>query len=236
MRLRDALVAAALVAVALVVAGCGRSEVSASPAAATPTAATTNSVAITTPAPSASSVGSPGPPSVSPGPPSVSPAPPSVSPGPPSVSPAPAVVMDPDLLQILPATIGTAKVEIEPDAFAEAIGDASFVAAVDSAAFAVVVGGEDLASGVVAHLRPGAYSDAFFRDWRDSYDEGACGQAGGVAGRAQITLAGRPVYVTTCTEELRVYHAYVPERDVIVSLFSLGEQRFGEQLLDGLRP
>lgn len=231
MRLRDALVAAALVAVALVVAGCGRSEVSASPAAATPTAATTNGVAITTPAPSASAS-----PVVSPGPPSGSPGPPSGSPGLPSVSPAPAVVMDPDLLQILPATIGTAKVEIEPDAFAEAIGDASFVAAVDSAAFAVVVGGEDLASGVVAHLRPGAYSDAFFRDWRDSYDEGACGQAGGVARRAQVTLGGRPVYVTTCTEELRVYHAYVPERDVIVSLFSLGEQRFGEQLLDGLRP
>ena len=229
MRLRGApvaaaLVAAALVAVALVVAGCGRAEVSASPAAATPTAATTNSVAITTPVPSASAS------------PVVSPGPPSGSPGLPSVSPAPAVVMDPDLLQILPATIGTAKVEIEPDAFAEAIGDASFVAAVDSAAFAVVVGGEDLASGVVAHLRPGAYSDAFFRDWRDSYDEGACGQAGGVARRAQVTLGGRPVYVTTCTEDLRVYHAYVPERDVIVSLFSLGEQRFGEQLLDGLRP
>jgi hypothetical protein len=228
MRLRGALVAAALVVVALVVAGCGRSEVSLSPAAATPTAATTNSVAITTPAPSASAS------------PVVSPGLPSVSPGPPSVSPTPAVVMDPALLQILPPTIGTAKVEIEPEAFAEAIGDASFVAAVDSAAFAVVVGvgvgGEDLASGVVAHLRPGTYSDAFFRDWRDSYDEGACGQSAGVARRAQVTLGGRPVYVTTCTGELRVYHAYVPERDVIVSLLSLGEQQFGAQLLDGLRP
>ena len=88
----------------------------------------------------------------------------------------------------------------------------------------------------MAHLRPDVYSDAFFRDWRDSYDEGACGQAGGVAGRAQITLGGRPVYITTCTGGLRVYHAYVPEREVVVSLFSLGGGRFGEQLLDGLRP
>ena len=125
---------------------------------------------------------------------------------------------------------------IEPEAFAQAIDDPSFVASVDSAAFAVVVEGEDLASGVVAHLRPGVYSDALYRDWRDSYDEGACGQAGGVAAHAQATLGGRPAFITTCAGGLRVYHAYVPEREVIVSLFSLGERRFGEQLLAGIRP
>ncbi len=144
--------------------------------------------------------------------------------------------MDTGLLSLLPTVIGTARVESEPAAFDEAIGDASFAANVDSAAFAVVVDGEDLASGVVAHLRPGVYSDAFFRDWRDSYDEGACGQSGGVAAHAQAALGGRPVNITTCATGLRVYHAYVPDREVIVSLFSVGERRFGEKLLDGLHP
>jgi hypothetical protein len=87
---------------------------------------------------------------------------------------------------------------------------------------------------VVAHLRPGVYSDAFFRDWRDSYDEGACGQAGGVAGNAEAELGGRTVHITSCAGGLLVYHAYLPERDVAVSVISVGEARFGEQLMAGV--
>ena len=160
-----------------------------------------------------------------------------ISPGLPSHLPGVDVVMDPDLLQILPPAIGAAKVQIEPESFAEAVRDPSFVASVDAAAFAIVVQAEDLASGVVAHLRPDVFSDAFYRSWRDSYDEGACAQAGGVAGHAEVGLEDdRTMYVTTCAGGLRVYHAYVAEREVIVSLFSLGERRFGEQLMSGLRP
>jgi hypothetical protein len=33
-----------------------------------------------------------------------------------------------------------------------------------------------------------------------------------------------------------VYHTYLEEQDVIVSLFSLGEGRYGERLVRGLRP
>ena len=229
MRLRGALVAAAVVATGLVVAGCGKAEVSLPPAAATQVTAPAASVQPATPAPQ-----SPAPASAPAG--SASAALPSPSPGLQSAAPGTGVVMDPALLQILPAAIGTATVSIEPDSFAEAVQDPSFVANVDSAAFAVVTEGEDLASGVVAHLRPDVYSDAFFRDWRDSYDEGACGQAGGVAAHAETTLGDRPAFITTCAGGLRVYHAYVPEREVIVSVFSLGEGRFGEQLLAGLRP
>ena len=137
----------------------------------------------------------------------------------------------------LPAAIGAARVEIEPESFAEAVSDPSFVASVDAAAFAIVVEAEDLASGVVAHLRPDVFSEAFYRSWHDSYDEGACAQAGGVAGHAEVGLEDdRTMYVTTCAGGLRVYHAYVAEREVIVSLFSLGDRRFGEQLMTGLRP
>ena len=38
------------------------------------------------------------------------------------------------------------------------------------------------------------------------------------------------------TTEGRVVLAAIPERDVIVSLFSIGEGRFGEQLMGDLRP
>lgn len=147
------------------------------------------------------------------------------------------VVMDPALLQILPSAIGAAKVEMEPESFTEAVRDSSFVASVDRAAFAIVVESEDWATGVVAHLRPGVFSEGFFRDWRDTFDAGACGQAGGVAGHAEIGLEDdRTMYLTTCVGGLRVYHAYVAEREAVVSLFAVGERRFGEQLMSGLRP
>jgi len=236
-RLRGALVAAAVVATGLVVAGCGTAGVSIPPAAANQATAPAASVLPATPAPqSPRSASTPRASGASASGASASAALPSPSPGLSSVAPGIDVVMDPTLLQILPAAIGTAKVAIEPDSFSEAVQDPSFVASVDSAAFAVVTEGEDLASGVVAHLRPDVYSDAFFRDWRDSYDEGACGQAGGVAAHAETTLGDRPAFITTCAGGLRVYHAYVPEREVIVSVFSLGQGRFGEQLVAGLRP
>jgi hypothetical protein len=147
------------------------------------------------------------------------------------------VVMDPALLEVLPAAIGTARVEIEPESFGEAVKDSAFIANVDSAAFAIVTEGEDLASGVVAHLRPDVFSEGFFRDWRDSYDNGACAQSDGVARHAEAAIAdGRTMYVTTCAGGLRVYHAYVAEREVVISVFSLGSRGFGEQLVAGIRP
>ncbi len=204
-------VAVALV-IALAIAGCGSTEASIQPATSTPT-------------PSASAS------------PSISPSTPSISPGPPSSIPGVDVVMDPALIGILPAAVGAARVEIEPESFGEAVGDPSFVANVDAAAFAIVTEGDDLASGVVAHLRPDVFSEAFFRAWRDSYDEGACAQAGGVAAHAQVAIdTDRTMHVTTCAGGLRVYHAYVPERETVVSVFSWGERRFGEQLVRGLRP
>jgi hypothetical protein len=143
---------------------------------------------------------------------------------------------DPELLALLPADLDGVPVVLEPQAFAEAAADPAFASKVDAAAFGVAVDGEDLSSAVVAQLVPGTFSDAFFRDWRDSYDEGACGQAGGVAATAETELAGRQVYITTCAGGLRTYHAWVEERGAVVSAFSLGERRFGEQLMAGLRP
>ncbi len=146
------------------------------------------------------------------------------------------VMLDESLLAILPPTVDGATVGPEAQSFTDAIADPAFVANVQAAVFAIVVDGGDLASGVVAHLRAGVYSDAFFRDWRDTYNTGACAQAGGVVGNAEAELGGRTVYIASCAGGLHVYHAYLEGRNVVVSLFSLGDHRFGELLMSGLRP
>jgi hypothetical protein len=143
---------------------------------------------------------------------------------------------DEGLLAMLPAEVDGIPVTAEPLAFEEAVTDPDFVGNVEAAAFFAVVGEADIASGVLADLRPGTWSEAFFRDWRGSYDEGACAQSGGIAGRAEAQLGGRTTYITSCTGGLFVHHAYVPERDVLVSILSAGEARFGEQLMRGLHP
>ena len=147
-----------------------------------------------------------------------------------------AVVRDDALLAILPPDLDGTPVTAEEDSFTEAATDPAFAHNVARAAFGVVVAGGDLASGVVAELVPGVYSDAFFRDWRDSYNEGACSQAGGVVGNAEAEIDGRTVYIASCSGGLHVYHAYVEERNVVVSLFSVGDGRFGERLMRDLRP
>ena len=188
--------------------------------------------------PTVSPAAAPTPTPSSPGAPSVV-ASPSAS-GSPSASAPPsssgAVLRDPSLLAILPAAVAGVAVGEEPGSMTDALSDPDFVANVQAAVFATVVAADDLASGVVARLRPGVYSDGFFRDWRDTYDKGACGQAGSVVGNAEAQLGGRTVYITSCAGGLLVYHAYVAERDVVVSVFSIGARRFGEQLMAGLRP
>ena len=151
-------------------------------------------------------------------------------------SPAGDIVEEPSLLGVLPADLGGVPVAHEPQAFIDAASDAAFAQSAEAAAFAVVVDAGDLASAVVARLNPGVYSDGFFRDWRDSYNDGACAQAGGVVGNAESVIGGRTVYIGTCAGGLRTYHAWVEERGLLISAFSLGDRRFGEQLMAGLRP
>jgi hypothetical protein len=145
-------------------------------------------------------------------------------------------VEDPSLIAILPATVAGQPVVLESQAFTDAVADPAFAANVEAAAFGVVVAGNDLAVAMVARPVSGAWSEAWFRDWRDSYDEGACAQAGGVAGTAEAQLGGRTVYIGTCAGGLRTYHAWLADRGLLVSGFSVGDGRYGEQLMTGLRP
>lgn len=156
--------------------------------------------------------------------------------GPPATAvPEGALVLDDALLAVLPADVAGVPVAAEPLAWEDVRDDADLAAAADRIAFFVAAGPDDLASGSVVRLRPGVFDAAFWRSWRDTYDEGACAQADGVAGRAETELAGRPVYITTCNGGLRTYHAHLEAAGVLVSLFSAGEGRFGERLVLGLR-
>ncbi len=213
--LATAILATAVIATT-VLAACGSSSPSATPlatpsatASAAPASPSAATVPVSTPAPGGSPSGPLG---------------------------SPPVELDLTLLAILPPAVDGVPVTAEPDSFGEAVADPDFAANVQAAVFAVVVDANDLASGVVARLRPGVYSEAFFRSWRDSYDAGACSQAGGVLSNAQTALGGRTVHITRCAQQLLIYHAYLPGRDVVVSLFSLGDRRFGERLMGDLRP
>jgi hypothetical protein len=202
-------------AVGLLVAACGTgpAPTPASPASGPPTAAATVEPSGAGPSGSSASFG------------------PSTSPD--AITDAP--TRDDSLLAILPPDIDGVPVAAEEESFAEAVGDPAFAANIERAAFFVVVRDTDLASGLVAVFRDGRFTDAVYQDWRETYDEGVCEQAGGVQTNAEVTLDGRTVYITTCAGGLRIYHAYVEERQALVSLFSLGEGRYGERLVSDLR-
>jgi hypothetical protein len=146
------------------------------------------------------------------------------------------VPIDPSLLEILPATVAGLPVAAVSDV--SGADDPGLVETVDRMAQAVVV---DPASDAFAYasvivLKPGVFDDIYFRSWRDSFDEGACSQAGGITGHAEATIDGRTVYIGRCVGGVLTYHVRLDGRDAIVSVSALGESRLGERLVAGLRP
>jgi hypothetical protein len=167
---------------------------------------------------------------------SATPSPQASGPAASTVTVAGVAVEDPSLISVLPATVAGQPVVLEAQAFADAMTDSAFAANVQAAAFGVVVAGNDLASAMVARPVPGDWSETWYRDWRESYDEGACAQAGGVAGTAETQLGGRTVHIGTCAGGLRTYHAWLEDRGLLISAFGVGDGRYGELLMAGLRP
>jgi hypothetical protein len=148
-----------------------------------------------------------------------------------------AVVIDPALREILPETVDGLAVIASPESDADAAADAAVVEYGEAVVTAIAV---DPATGefvyaTVVRLRPDVFDDELFRDWRDSFDEGACSQAGGVTGRAEATLGGRTVHIGSCAEGVRTYHVWLEARRALVSASSIGERRLGERLVEGLR-
>jgi hypothetical protein len=155
----------------------------------------------------------------------------------PTPDPAAPAAIDPTLLELLPETVGGAPVTEAIDEAAAALADrelATIASALD-VGLALDEATGNLVTAHVVRLREGAFNDATFRQWRDSYDDGACAAAGGVDARAQAPIGGRDVFVTSCLQALRAYHVWIPEENVVISASSVGEGRFGELLLGTLR-
>jgi hypothetical protein len=151
--------------------------------------------------------------------------------------PLPPTTVDAGLLAVLPESVGGARLVDTPEAAFGSVGDPSVarVAARLATGYAVSESGDDWAVVSVVALRPGAWSEEFYRDWRDSYSAAICEQEGGIGGRAVATIGGREVDIATCGA-LRTYHVHVADGDLVVSIASVGEARFGEQVMAGLRP
>lgn len=158
---------------------------------------------------------------------------------PPSPTPddAAPVVIDSTLLGLLPESVGSTPVEEDVDAAAEAVNDPALdqLATGVDAAVAVDAGNGNLVYALVVKLKPGAFGEEIYRQWRDSYDEGACAGSGGVVGNAEAEIGGRKTYVTSCVATMHTYHLWLSDENVLISASAIGDGRFGEELLKGLR-
>lgn len=152
----------------------------------------------------------------------------------------PTVRVDQGLLDALPPEVDGVAAQPDPGTAAEVAGNAALQAQVDAIAIAIYVAPDasgstgDYAVATVVHLRPGVFSDTFYRDWRDTFDAGVCEQAGGVSTRAETTIAERRVFIGTCVDGVRTYHVHLADDDVLVSIQALGEGRLGERIVAGL--
>jgi hypothetical protein len=155
-------------------------------------------------------------------------------------SPSPAastlVAVDASLLDLLPDAIDGHPLEAAPEAAAESASDPTLARHAQSLAVAIAAdpAADNFVVASVVKLKPGSFDDAFFRDWRDSFDEGVCGQAGGVSGNAEAQIDGRTVYIGTCAGGVHTYHVHLDGPDAIVSLNVVGDPIQGQHLMETL--
>lgn len=164
---------------------------------------------------------------------------PSSSPRPPSGQPTSSgsVPVDPSLLDHLPAQVDGLDVMRSPDSDAAAAADPVVSQHGEAVVTALVIAppSGDFAYATVVRLRPGAFSEELYRSWRETFDEGACSQAGGVVRVAVTTIADREVHIDSCEGGLRTYHVWLGNSRTLVSVSSAGERRLGERLVEALK-
>jgi hypothetical protein len=94
----------------------------------------------------------------------------------------------------------------------------------------------DFAIVSVVHLRDATVDDAWFRSYRDSYDTGACAQAGGVERHAESTMGANHVFIGSCAGGAFTYHVRLPGQPIVVSITAAGPARLGERLAGSVSP
>jgi hypothetical protein len=169
-------------------------------------------------------------------------APPATAEGPsPSADPSGAAVqVDAALLAFVPAAVDGVPLTFDPGTSATIAGDPSVApdAASLAVALAIVPGAsaaDDLAVVSVVRLRDPAKDESWFRDWRDTYDQAACGPAGGLVGNAEAEIGGGTVYIGSCAGGVRTYHTRLAAAGIVVSVTALGSRRLGEKVMAGLQ-
>jgi hypothetical protein len=172
-----------------------------------------------------------------------SPTPPATATAGPAGTPVPLasfgpLTIDPALLGVLPASVAGLPVMESPEGDADARTNRVLPSIAEAAVSGVAVdtASGDLVVALVVRLRAGTFDDAAFRSWRDSYDLGACAASGGVTGDAEAQIGGRTVFVGTCANGLHTYHAWIADKNLLVSASSIGSRRLGEDLMANLRP
>jgi hypothetical protein len=155
----------------------------------------------------------------------------------PSAAVSSPIPWDDALIGILPPNVDGLVVAPDRETAASLAGDPELAAVARGLVYALAVDPttDAFALASVVRFEPGVLDDGFYRDWRDSFDEGACSQAGGVAGNAQAEIAGRPTFIGTCAGGLHTYHVAMPEDGIVVSVSSFGEPALGELVIAGLR-
>ncbi len=141
---------------------------------------------------------------------------------------------------MLPSRIDGVALEPDPTTATQIATDPTVAESAQAIAVALAIrpgtsSGDDLAIVSVIRLRPGVFSDAWFADWRATYDQGACDVAGGVEGApSQASIAGRTVFIGTCAGDARTYHVHLADPTLIVSITAAGAGGFGELVAAGL--
>jgi len=163
---------------------------------------------------------------------------PSESRSPSAATPAPvddSVAVDASLLDVLPTTVAGAERQDDSETAADIAASGGLAGDIDAVAVALYVAGEDYAVVTVVRPQPGVVDEAWFRDWRDTFDAGVCAQAGGVAtGRSEIPIDDRTVHRSTCVGGVVIHHVHLPESDRLISIQGAGPADLGRAILDDL--
>jgi hypothetical protein len=148
------------------------------------------------------------------------------------------IAIDATLLDVLPKAVGGVPLVENRDGETHDLTDPALADEASALAAALVIDPVtgDFAYVSVIRLRPGVFSDEYFQSWRETFDAGACSQAGGVARSAtRTTVGGHETFVGQCAGGILTHHVHLIEGDIIVSISSLGDRHFGQLVVEGLR-
>lgn len=159
---------------------------------------------------------------------------------PPSSAPSGGVLVDPGLLEVLPAEVDGVALVADPDTAAAVAADPEVAEVATSIAVALAIrpgassDADDIAVASIVRLKPDVFDDEFYAEWRSDYDAAACEPAGGVAGSGDVDSDGVPVIRTACVGGTSTYHAWLEAQGFIVSVTSTGPGDLGGLIMAGL--